>query len=1186
MTNVALTSDENTALAGVSTRSTYLSVVPSTTVATARVNGSLAYPIAQIPTTSESGGWTNGKRGMTVLIGTAAGLSDVAIFRCRADVTGTGSISVAEFGTNDTGLVSVASPIPVANAQYLTIIDRKDIWAVFPRIDYNGGTIASIYEDYDRTDILQNLLPSPIVRIKTNNSHGGHYATKVADGATVAITAVATVQHWPSSSTVLSYQWVYPAGFTGVSGATSATLTATAPVGNHEISCTVTADYGAAITAYRRVHVHDDTVNPAIHIANVGGDTRNTVARRIPLDLNNTSVTGIPDGAMCIVFDMATWNGTTVPTATTTFVGWLAQIGFSTGGGLRQSSPEIVGVGEILNSLTNTSQLFEVTNIPTVWQQMGYQLATYNWVIWWILTFRASGVMQNFNFYPYSTSASVGRMPAFDVGAGSILSQVRSLAARYRKGSVNTGSGGEVYVTVPAHMIETASRSGLTTRLALTASKVTNISWRRDIRPRVRQVEGQGFTWDGASALPTPLKAVVPERPGQGSSDDTLGEQIVASQAELNTITGLYYNWVNNPISSVTITIPKNYDVLEPAEGTLVNVTVPATYSPTGVEWVFDATVVSVNKRYLAGGGTEMDVTVEPLTSGEPGKTVPVPLPGENLDSSLPPFDEIFPIEPYPDWGAELVIDPDAEVQLDPQPGAAVEYPSIYGGTDDGHAWKVANSSFADISPVDGLRNILGTGLQLVQDAWNYSIGYLVGTLAVLRSAGITGASPKWTSILRYFSGTTEDLTVTDGDFVPVTDGGDQGVWNSGSGWDSVDNTEGDGNRRRIVDIIKTIPSTTITSVTVTYDLTRGTYGDGCGGSQGLAVYIALNGTILEELHCDDASDGTGLTLTWTGTATGVTTVNLGVISSFQHSAALWDGFARITAVDIQTPTFVGATDESIIGAFTCYQNKKSAYCWLTKRTISAVDYVFFNRTLDNFSTRQQVQVATWVADMNYSIAISPHNWRFVWCTAGDPAGSDAFVYRSADGGGSFVATSVGLYPHGGQLSWNWSTSTPNTPNTSNVNLLIVRGLNGSNDYLIRVGVAGSDVTIANGAGKYGLVPTSLYQLPRDGDFVVVGLQDNSVRKSSNFATSFSGGTSASGTELRGIWQWPTDSAFGLLFGDGELEYTIDTYATYVDMYSAYSTFASGAYGAGGTVIIGAWIDLGQHYIRPVASEA
>lgn len=1187
----ALTSDEIAALNGPSTLQTYLVTFPDTTIATAEINGSLAYPIAQIPTTSESAGWTDIKEGMTVIIETAAGLEDVARFRCRADVTGTGAISVAQFGANDTGAVSFINPIAIQDGHLIRVVNTRDIVAKYPRIVYNGGTSGNVYEDYDKQDTLANLQPSPVVRIAVNNNRGGHYAVKVPDGETVDIEAAVEVEHWPSSSTVLAYLWTCPVEFTDVAGTTSNTLTATVPIGKWEINCLVTPNYGAPFLAVRYIIVCDDTTNPPIRIASVGGDSRNRTARRITLDLNDTAIASIKNGQGVIVFEQGTWNEDSVPTASTTFVGWLVRHSGSASGGLRQAAPELIGVGEVLNGILNSSQLFEVTNIPASWQQMGYQLATYNWCIWWLLTYRVSNVLHLFNFYPYSSSATIGRQPAFDVGGGTILSQVQSLATRYRKGNVGSASDGAIFVTTQPHMMLSSERSSFETRAVLTASRYMSAIYQQDVRPRVRQVMGSAFTWDGVSARPTPLRADAPEVPGQGSADETLDGQIVDSQFTMDWLAALYYEWINNPFQSVTVVVPGNWDVLEPAEMSLVDLTIPASISPTGTTLQFDnAVVVSVNKRRLGNGASEIELTVEPLTlAASKGVTRAVPAPGENVDPSIPPIDEVFPSDPIFDWGPELPIDPANPTPLDPQPGATDEYPDIYLGTSDNHAARVTNNVFVDISPTSDQRTALGTGIQFVQDPWDYKRAFLIGSSGIAYTNDITAASVVWNTYARYGLPETWietlELDSTDGNIVPNNDDDPSGAqWIMSTGWTVGVGSGAQAARLYLQLVAPKAFELTHWSAEFTSALALQTF---------RSATLSINFTTLQSDDSVVASPGG--TITWNGNQDIATGDHLNLNAYNEDGSGVGRSAGDLASIRWtlggngnnpfdDAPAFAG-DDETLIGSFQGYLNKKNAYCWLSKRTISAVDYVYFNRTFDNFASRQQVQVATWVAAMNYSIAISPHNWRFVWVSAGEP-GVDGYVYRSFNGGGSFESTGVGLYLHGGQLSWNWSTSTPNDPNILQANILMIRGLNSSNNYLIRRGVAGSDVVIATGAGKYGIQPGSLCQLPRDGDFVIIGLQDNSVRKSSNFATSFSGATNVSGTQLRGLWRWPTDSVFGLLYGDDLLSYTIDTFSSYTDMYSAYDTFRSGAYGSEGTTIIAAFIDLGQHYIRPVASEA
>src|SRR3972149_4480366 len=80
----------------------YLSTVPHTSVATARVNQAVfASPLAEI-TVDTTSGWSNAKAGMTVWIGTTAGVHDVGVYRVRK-TPGATTLYVGEMTSGDSG---------------------------------------------------------------------------------------------------------------------------------------------------------------------------------------------------------------------------------------------------------------------------------------------------------------------------------------------------------------------------------------------------------------------------------------------------------------------------------------------------------------------------------------------------------------------------------------------------------------------------------------------------------------------------------------------------------------------------------------------------------------------------------------------------------------------------------------------------------------------------------------------------------------------------------------------------------------------------------------------------------------------------------------------------------------------------------------------------------------------------
>jgi hypothetical protein len=258
---------------------------------------------------------------------------------------------------------------------------------------------------------------------------------------------------------------------------------------------------------------------------------------------------------------------------------------------------------------------------------------------------------------------------------------------------------------------------------------------------------------------------------------------------------------------------------------------------------------------------------------------------------------------------------------------------------------------------------------------------------------------------------------------------------------------------------------------------------------------------------------------------------------------------------------------------------------WLSKKAVDGTFYTFLNRSFSrSLAAYTAVRVALWSSNTRPTIATSPHNWRLVYVSAGDPGSGDAYVYKSVNGGATFVATAVELMTSGGQVWWNWSTSTPNAKNTLESNLFIVRGRNASNALLFRRGPSGSDVTIATGAGKEGATAFSLYGYPRDLDFLYMASQDNAFYKSTNTGASWSATTSVPGGTsniTRGVIGFPRDSNFALAFGYRTLAYSTNAGTAWTNLW----TGLAAALGGGDETVVSAVVDLSVAFRVAVAYE-
>lgn len=302
----ALTNDELVALAGPSTLKRYLSPVKDVVRATARTNqGSFVYPITQL-TVDSTVDWTDVRVGDTVYVGSQAGTHDKGIYRVRLATNPT-TLFIGEVSAGDPGqLPQAIRTAAFANDDYITVMQRFDVWSVLPFIEPVSG---NIYEDYNRTPGTNNTTPPALVYVEINGrrNHLFDYITT----ADLAITATASTTPWPTSgASTQDYLWIVPSEWTDVTGDTTDTLTANAPPGNYILYLTVTDSVGGDTERVCYVNVHDADNNPPLLISDMPrSDTRDRSGRRMSFDLYDDRLAALVEGAAVGYFEVCTWGG-------------------------------------------------------------------------------------------------------------------------------------------------------------------------------------------------------------------------------------------------------------------------------------------------------------------------------------------------------------------------------------------------------------------------------------------------------------------------------------------------------------------------------------------------------------------------------------------------------------------------------------------------------------------------------------------------------------------------------------------------------------------------------------------------------------------------------------------------------------------------------------------------------------
>jgi hypothetical protein len=894
----ALTVAENTALSGPSTLLRYLSPVPDVTLATALINQStFTYPLAHL-TVDTTSGWSSVRAGDTVFVGTTSGASDIGIYRVRL-TPGSTTLYIGETSSQDPGQLPVSiRTASFANNQFITVKRRFDLWSVLPVINPSTG---ATYEDYDQTVGTSNTTPPPLVNVTINNRRN-HLATLVADGATFALSAVATPTSWPTSSgETFTYAWTTPSsGWSSVSGTTTTTLTATVAPGNYVLYLSVTGSLSGTTQRACFVHVHDTSTNPPLLISEMPrSDVRDRTGRRMSFDLYSNRLESIPDGAACLYFEVCTWaaqwslsggtlsedldtsetgvdvsngalfttssiilidreqmrvtgisnntltvtrayNGTTaathangtaiylyapatdVPTATRQMVGWVQRQDKSGEGGLRQATIELISPSYLLNQLNSTSQIVTAASSPSSWQEVKPAISTASFLAWYMLRWRCANVLLLFNYTPFSVAAAGQRLPSWTVDKGTVLQQIQQLATE--RGNFGCDSEGEFYFLRHPNLVAYGSRSGIVVRDSVSASIYASVSNPRELMNRVQQVRGEAFSWDGSATLPTPYYSDAPKVPAQGTSQIKLPGQVVTDQSELNQLTGDRYQQANNPYPSISYTVKKNRDVIEPAQMPFVSVAIPDYLSASDAAYQGNIIPISVNKTHNPDGTSDLTVTGEGETHNLTGDYVPVPVGNDSLftPSYVPSSIEPLPLPslgefnsivipaavPAPAGGAGETVSPGKGAIWVSADGSSikrtlditVEPPDVDDVTPDDtfftsfvmvvHAKTPNFSRAAYALGNDGTDSKVAYTTDIYADTVEWTVGgALTGLYTQIESAGLSslaggvvvyGTIPAGEALAYDF-----DFTVSNQGFVSLPTGGpnQQATYHAGQGW-------------------------------------------------------------------------------------------------------------------------------------------------------------------------------------------------------------------------------------------------------------------------------------------------------------------------------------------------------------------------------------------------------------------
>jgi hypothetical protein len=592
--------------------------------------------------TVSSGAEANVKEGMTLLVGTSAGASDVGKTRIKTVPNGIKFV------------VAANSDISWQNGLYLTVLNYVDIWTVFPRIiiDPAGAPDEVIsYKDYDIAYIDQNTV------LGSFPCAGPHRAAFLKSGS-VQLYYSATGTSNVAGETP-TYLWEFEGGTgSNYNTATPGYITYNTP-GHYKTTLTVSTLLGGSDVTYRFVSIYDRE-NEGGDMPIVKWDMPDLSGSRAEGGYNATikvweHIDDIQDNALVVLF-ADDWYG-----STGTSLGGNAEhsseivfVGYITKGSIRynyrESSAEFSmgSITEMMRQGSGFGLSCDSVETPTNWfeiKDMDIPKALYHYLKWHSTVLKVTD-------FQYTGDAR--KKQYFDTDNTSMFDAIDNFLRVCMFGEVVADRQGKIWAEISAGATHDYISTGTTTMT------IDNQDWmgEPDIEERqlndvsYLEVGGVSYSGSGTGIFATYMS----QAPGFVHSNHGNVERIegatLISQSQLNDLTGDLFAYKNAKYI-VTMDMIGNYRNIDiaPKEKCLLNIGANDTvrgitftnkpFHPVSMNWQWNS-----EKAFLYP-----NIVFNEVTNGICGETEPIP--AETVDvpetppGYTPPSFDFPPIPPF-----------------------------------------------------------------------------------------------------------------------------------------------------------------------------------------------------------------------------------------------------------------------------------------------------------------------------------------------------------------------------------------------------------------------------------------------------------------------------------------------------------------------------------------------------------
>jgi hypothetical protein len=611
------------------TSDVYLGIWIPETVFAAQINETFTTHDAIVQLTYDNvttGAYTDIIEGMTVYIGSSAGLYDVG--RARVRKTPTSSILY----------IGETSEINFADDQYITVVKEFNLWTRQPYVDSSN----ELFMDYDidYSDQHTDLNPAALA--------GSTITPLWLTGASVTFSPAASDSYCIGSS-ISSYLWSVDGG--AVVNETTATPTFTfTAAGQYLITLTVTAANAKTSTAYRYIIVYDSDNMPYLPQMQNCNSTGMGWSYQVKL---YDDVSDVPPQALSVLFTKDWYDQTEVEigarteSANVLAVGWIDQETILVDEEHGSVTFSAYSAEYWLNKLASFPAVFEYVSTATTWAEiddMTVDMAAFS-LLYWRSTLPT---VCDLNITDDTRLA-----PALGGTGATLYEQLTNIYDEILT-DAKCDRYSALHCAIDSQKLPESDRSSIPVVMDITQQDYVDAYEVQEVNaPDVSQVEMSGVYFDGTTSEPlfSQASGTILTRFGRSMTHDDI---LFTGQAQANSLAGLIYNIHTNKYPKVRLVFANGLKVADIAPLQYFTISLAAADNLGGITWT---TLKMIPRRLSYSHNSNsgfLQLTVELEAYIEDGLSVTVTRPQTPLSNFAPGTDfdlDGFSLEPFDLFG-------------------------------------------------------------------------------------------------------------------------------------------------------------------------------------------------------------------------------------------------------------------------------------------------------------------------------------------------------------------------------------------------------------------------------------------------------------------------------------------------------------------------------------------------------